>query len=72
MAIEKIDHELCIGCGECFNNCPVDVIRMDLSGEKAEIRYSEDCMCCYACVLDCPGEAIHVSPDKFDPVMVAW
>ncbi|MBW1803016.1 MAG: 4Fe-4S binding protein [Deltaproteobacteria bacterium] len=28
MAIEKIDLELCTGCGTCVNSCPVDVIRM--------------------------------------------
>ena len=29
MAIERIDDEICIGCGDCVNSCPMDVIRMD-------------------------------------------
>ena len=72
MSIERIDYELCIGCGECVNSCPMDVIRMDEKGEKAVIKYVEDCMCCDACELDCPAEAIYVSPEKYDPIMVSW
>jgi len=29
MSIEKIDLELCTGCGVCVNNCPMDVLRLD-------------------------------------------
>ena len=44
MSIEKIDHELCNGCGICINSCSMDVITMDEEAEKAIIRYPEDCM----------------------------
>ena len=50
----------------------VDVMRMDEKGEKAVIKYVEDCMCCDACELDCPVEAIYVSPEKYNPIMVSW
>ena len=33
MAIERIDPELCNGCGICVNVCSSDVIRM---GEESE------------------------------------
>ena len=72
MAIEKIDPELCTGCGICVESCSVDVIRMDESSEKAIIRYPQDCMLCEFCVLDCPEEAITVTPDKEAPLIVSW
>jgi len=72
MAIERIDPELCNGCGICVNSCPMDVIRMDEKSKKAAIRYSEDCMVCGYCELDCPENAIYVSPARYAPVMVSW
>ena len=72
MTIEKIDNELCIGCGICVQICPMDVFRMDEDSKKAIIRYPEDCMLCELCVLDCPEEAITVTPEKNSPLMVSW
>ncbi len=72
MAIEKIDPELCTGCGICVESCSVDVIRMDESSEKAIIRYPQDCMLCEFCALDCPEGAITITPDKEAPLIVSW
>ncbi len=72
MAIEKIDTELCNGCGICVNSCPMDVIRMDKKSKKAVIQYPEDCMLCGWCVVDCPQNAIYVSPHKSSPLIVSW
>ena len=72
MVIERIDHELCNGCGICVNTCTVDVIRMDKDNKKAVIKYPEECICCAFCEIDCPQNAIYVSPEKTTPVMVAW
>ena len=72
MAIEKIDAEKCIGCGQCIEACGVDVIRMDNEAQKALIKYPEDCMVCGYCDLDCPEEAIIFTPDKHAPLLVAW
>lgn len=72
MSIERIDSNLCNGCGICVDSCPMDVIRMDEEGKKAIIKYSEDCMCCAYCELDCPAGAIYVSPEKYAPLMVSW
>ena len=72
MAIEKIDVEKCIGCGQCIEACGVDVIRMDNEAQKAFIKYPEDCMVCGYCDLDCPEEAIIFTPDKHAPLLVAW
>ncbi len=72
MAIERIDEDLCIECGECVNSCAVDVIRMDEESGKAVIRYPEDCMICDFCALDCPVDAITVTPHKSAPLLVSW
>ena len=72
MSIERIDPELCNGCGICVNSCSMDVIRMDEEGKKAIIRYPEDCMLCEFCVLDCPEDAIYVSPEKSSSLIVSW
>jgi NAD-dependent dihydropyrimidine dehydrogenase PreA subunit len=72
MAIERIDEEICIGCGDCVNSCPMDVIRMDDESGKAVIRYGEDCMICDQCALDCPVDAITVTPHKTTPFITSW
>jgi len=72
MSIEKIDQELCNGCGICVNSCPMDVIRMDEEIKKAIIRYPEDCMLCEWCLIDCPQDAISISPVKTAPLIVSW
>jgi len=72
MTIERIDLQLCTGCGICVNSCSMDVIRMDQENKKATIKYPEECMCCGFCELDCPENAIYVSPEKHSPLMVSW
>jgi NAD-dependent dihydropyrimidine dehydrogenase PreA subunit len=72
MTIERIDPELCNGCGICIDSCTLDVIRMDEASQKAVIMYPEECMCCDYCELDCPQNAIYVSPERHAPLMVAW
>jgi len=72
MSIERIDPELCNGCGICVDSCSMDVIRMDEAINKAVIRYPEDCMLCDWCELDCPENAIYVSPVKSAPLILSW
>lgn len=71
MTIERIDPELCDGCGLCVKVCSSDVIRMG-KNNKAEIRYPEECIVCLYCEEDCPKQAIFVSPIKTTPLLTAW
>jgi len=72
MSIERIDVDLCNGCGLCVESCPMDVIRMDEKGEKAVIRYPADCMLCLYCERVCAQNAIYVSPVKLVPPILSW
>jgi len=64
MAIERLDHDMCIGCNICFNCCPHDIFRIDEETRKPIIKYAEDCVACWACESFCPVDAIYVSPSR--------
>jgi NAD-dependent dihydropyrimidine dehydrogenase PreA subunit len=64
MAIDVLDKDRCTGCGICVNVCPEDVLYMEENGEKAVIKYAEDCVACFACEFFCPRECIQVSKDR--------
>ena len=70
--IEKIDPELCNGCGICVDSCATDVIRMNEETKKAQITYSEDCTLCCMCEQDCPMHAIYVSPTWYTPIPTSF
>ena len=71
MTIESIDSNKCIGCGTCVATCPVDVIRLDKTTNKAKITYPEDCMSCGLCRIFCPVDTTVISISAktcWDPV----
>ena len=72
MSIERIDPDLCTGCGICVDSCTMDVIRMDEKSQKAVIKYPDDCMLCVFCEEDCPVGAIYVSPEKKMLPLLSW
>lgn len=41
----------------------MDVLRVNPAG-LPEIKYREDCQCCYLCELECPAGAILVLPER--------
>jgi len=72
MAIERIDSDICNGCGVCVNSCWLDVIRMDEVTNKAVIKYPGECMACAVCEMDCPQKAIYVGPNTPIPMATCW
>ena len=56
----QLETEVCVGCGMCESVCPHGVFQME--GKKAAIRDRDGCMECGACALNCPSEAIRVTP----------
>jgi len=50
----------------------MDVIRMGDGGDVAVIRYEADCMMCELCVIDCPEDAITVTPFAVSPPVRSW
>ena len=69
--IESLSKDKCIGCGKCVEICPMDVFRMDTRDGKSVIMYRDDCQTCFQCELECPAQAIKVSPFTREKVQ-AW
>ena len=72
MGIRKIDYSLCNECGICIDVCPLDVIRLDEKTGKPLIKYLRDCQSCFLCEIECPTEAIFVTPDRETRVPLPW
>jgi NAD-dependent dihydropyrimidine dehydrogenase PreA subunit len=72
MAVEKINNELCTGCGTCVKSCPDDVFRLDKENKKSVIRYPEDCMICGWCITVCPSDAITLTWNKVSQLFTCW
>ncbi len=72
MAIEKIDSERCVGCGQCIEVCYADVLRMDEGSGQADVAYPQDCAMCCWCLALCPENAIVMAPEKTSPIFTSW
>ncbi|MBW1642478.1 MAG: 4Fe-4S binding protein [Deltaproteobacteria bacterium] len=60
-----VDEDLCIGCGDCIDRCPVEAIEMD---DTATVD-RDSCLGCGLCAGVCTEEAIklHLREDREDP-----
>lgn len=55
-----INKELCTGCGNCEDSCPLDVIYMEEKENKSFVKYPDECWHCGSCRQDCPEGAIEI------------
>lgn len=53
-----INKEKCVGCRRCLDVCPGSLIKFDFEGEKAFMKYPNDCWGCCSCIKECPKDAI--------------
>lgn len=56
-----VNEELCVGCGVCIEECPVEAI--SLVEEIARIN-DEECIRCGRCHDACPNEAVRHDGEK--------
>lgn len=72
MGIQRIDSKRCNGCGHCAEICPQDVLRLDRKKKRAVVHYLRDCQSCFLCEMECPRQAIHVTPYREKRAVLAW
>lgn len=63
----KVTRKRCVGCGQCFEWCPVHAISLDEKSGKAVID-SKPCIGCGECILICPESAINVRWTETGPI----
>jgi NAD-dependent dihydropyrimidine dehydrogenase PreA subunit len=56
----RIDYQLCTGCGECYECCPMDVFGWDAETKRPTLAYLAECRICCVCETVCPEIAIDV------------
>lgn len=58
-----IDEDKCIadkGCTVCVDVCPMDLLAIDPTTQKAFMQFDE-CWYCMPCEKDCPTDAVKVN-----------
>jgi len=56
MYLVAVNADVCTGCEECSNNCPVTVF--DMVDGKASPARAGDCEGCETCTSVCPSGAV--------------
>lgn len=58
MSYPVVDEEKCVGCEQCVDICPVDVLEM--KNDKCYVARPEECEACESCVETCEESAIEL------------
>ena len=53
----KCDHEKCIQCKKCVNDCPMNV---DILDDSRKRKNGTECILCCNCINECPKNAIEL------------
>jgi ferredoxin len=64
-----INEDLCVSCGVCIDDCPVDAIALN-EDQKASIN-EEECIRCGQCHDMCPQEAVRHDSEKIPDEVIA-
>ena len=60
MFMVAIDEDKCVGCAQCTQGCPAQILGM--VEDKASVTGdASECLGCQSCVMTCPAEAITVT-----------
>ncbi|MHA1369154.1 MAG: 4Fe-4S dicluster domain-containing protein [Promethearchaeota archaeon] len=59
----SVEIEKCVGCGTCFDVCPMLIFKIDESKHKVEIIDSKSCVNCRVCVNRCPTGTLFLAPE---------
>ena len=63
--IMAVDEEKCMGCGDCIDRCPVQVLSMQ---DDIVVMDADHCIGCGLCVSVCPTEALRMEPRPDPPL----
>jgi glutamate synthase domain-containing protein 2 len=58
-----VDHDQCMLCGRCIENCPYGVFRME--NDRIHVN-SRQCVACHRCLAMCPRDAINIEERPVD------
>ena len=59
----RVDENLCVGCGDCFDHCDFDAIHLPRKSRYSIVE--EKCTDCKKCVPTCPQEAIFIAGAEY-------
>lgn len=65
MSVARYDLNACIGCRNCVNVCPMDVMKFDEEANKSVIAYPENCQSCGQCYINCLGRSLDIVDSMF-------
>jgi len=54
----ELVEERCTGAADCVQVCPRDVLKMNGTRRKVEIKHPDQCIQCGACIVQCPEDAL--------------
>lgn len=53
----RCEHDKCIGCKKCVNNCPMNV---DILDDSRKRKNGTECILCFECIKECPKKALKI------------
>jgi ferredoxin len=64
-----VNEDLCVGCGVCVEDCPVDAIT--LKEEQKAVINEDECIRCGRCHDVCPQEAVRHDSERIPQEVAA-